>query len=264
MQGELPTHPALLDWLAAEFVDGGWSPKKMHRLIVLSATYRQSSAARPDLFTRDPANTLLGRQARFRLPAELIRDAALRSSGLLWDAIGGESVRPPQPDSVADLQYSMAWAESTGKSRYRRGLYIWIQRTATYPLLMNFDAPDRTVSTARRELSNTPLQALNLMNDPVFVEAAQALAAEALKESGNDADRITHIYQRCYSRKPTPQERELLSNYLERRRNMARQNPHSAETMPTADLIGVEPAEAVAWYGASRAILNSDEFLTRE
>jgi len=239
MQGEPPTHPELLDWLASEFIDIGWSIKKMVRLMVTSATYRQSSHARKDLSAVDPGNALLGRQSRFRLPAELIRDAALRSSGLLNDTVGGESIRPPQPEGVADLQYSMKWEETKDRTKYRRGLYVFVQRTANYPLLMNFDAPDRTVTCARREVSNTPLQSLNLMNDPVFVEAAQALAARVLMKP--KAERIAYLFRLCYSRDPSSRERDLLLSYLATRGD-----------------------EQAGWFGASRSLLNSDEFITRE
>ncbi len=262
MQGERPTHPELLDWLAAEFRDNGWSMKKTIRLLVTSSTYRQSSKPRPDLEGKDPANNLLARQTRLRLPAELIRDSALIAAGLLMDEVGGESIRPPQPEGVADLQYSMKWEETQGRKRYRRGLYIHTQRTAAYPLLMNFDAPDRLVSCARRESSNTPLQPLNLMNDPVFVEAAQALAYRVLRQPA--AARLEFLYRIGYQREPSPRERDTMLSYLERRRELARHNPKAAEAMPLGDLAGIDQAEASAWFGASRALLNSDEFLTRE
>ena len=186
-QGEKPTHPELLDWLATEFVERGWSRKAICRLIVTSSTYRQRSEVRADLANRDPENTLLARQSRLRLPAELIRDSALQAGNLLLDTVGGPSVRPPQPEGVTDLVYSFKWTESTGESRYRRGIYVQTQRTAMYPLLMNFDSPDRTVTCSRREISNTPLQALNLLNDPVFTEVAQALAARVLREASAPA-----------------------------------------------------------------------------
>jgi hypothetical protein len=233
-QGEAPSHPELLDWLASEFIQRGWSIKGMVRLMVTSAAYRQASGARPELDSIDPANILLARQSRFRLPAELIRDATLRASGLLNDTVGGESIRPPQPEGVADLQYSMKWEETRDRNKYRRGLYVFVQRTANYPLLMNFDAPDRTVSCTRRETSNTPLQPLNLMNDPVFVEAAQALAARILEQPA--AQRVGYAFRLCYARQPSGRERDLLLSFLDRR----------------------------DWFGASRALLNSDEFLTRE
>jgi len=263
-QGEKPSHPELLDWLAAEFMDRGWSRKHIIRLIVTSKTYRQSSAARKELAARDPDNLLLARQARFRLPGELIRDAALAAGGLLMDSVGGESVRPPQPEGVSDLQYSFKWTETPGQARYRRGLYIHTQRTAMYPLLMNFDGPDRTVACARRETSNTPLQSLNLMNDPVFVEMAQALAARLIKERRNAGERIHHAFRICYSRPPSPRERDLLASYLEKRKSAARNNPGFAQSLPAGGFTGVDPAEAAAWFGASRSLLNSDEFLTRE
>jgi hypothetical protein len=233
-QGEAPSHPELLDWLASEFIHRGWSIKSMVRLMVTSATYRQASDAREELESIDPANILLARQSRFRLPAELIRDATLRTSGLLNDTVGGESIRPPQPDGVADLQYSMKWEETKDRNKYRRGLYVFVQRTANYPLMMNFDAPDRTVSCTRRETSNTPLQPLNLMNDPVFVEAAQALAARILEQPA--AQRVDYAFRLCYARQPNGRERDLLLSFLDRR----------------------------GWFGVSRALLNSDEFLTRE
>lgn len=233
-QGEQPTHPELLDWLASEFQDSGWRIKRMVRLLVTSATYRQTSDARADLAAADPQNTLLGRQSRLRLPAELIRDAALRVSGLLNERVGGESIRPPQPDGVADLQYSMKWEETTGADRYRRGLYIFLQRTAAYPLLMAFDVPDRTVSCSRRETSNTPLQPLNLMNDPVFVEAARALAARI--EQAPEAQRVDRAFALCFGRPPSAREKDAVLSHVARR----------------------------GWFGASRALLNTDEFLTRE
>ncbi|MBM3774484.1 MAG: DUF1553 domain-containing protein, partial [Acidobacteria bacterium] len=259
-QGEKPTHPELLDWLASDFIDGGWRIKRMVKQMVTSAAYRQSSAARPELMTRDPANTLLARQNRLRLPAELVRDSALQASGLLWPLVGGESIRPPQPEGIADLAYSLKWKETAGRARYRRGIYLHVQRTAQYPLLMNFDAPDRTVTCSRRENSNTPLQALNLLNDPVFTEAADALAARILEEGGgNQSERIDFAYQVALARKPDPGERDALASYLARRIKMAR--PESP-AIPGFD--SASPAEASAWFGAARVLLNLDEFLTRE
>ncbi len=236
-QGEKPSHPELLDWLAAEFVDRGWSVKRMVRLLVTSASYRQSSNARPDLAAVDPANALLARQSRLRLPAELIRDSALAASGLLMESVGGASIRPPQPEGVADLQYSTKWEETAGRERYRRGLYVHIQRTAGYPLLMNFDAPDRTTACSRRESSTSPLQALNLMNDPVFVEAAEALAERISREGPDDAARAGLLFRLCVGRGPNAAERDLVQSHVARRRG---------------------------WFGAARALLNADEFLTRE
>ncbi len=245
-QGEKPSHPELLDWLASEFRERGWSVKHLVRLMVTSEAYRRSSNARPDLLARDPDNTLLARQVRLRLPAEFIRDAALQAGGLLMDQVGGESVRPPQPEGVSDLQYNFKWEDTAGRARYRRGLYIQIQRTAMYPLLMNFDAPDRLTACARRERSNTPLQPLNLMNDPGFAEAAQALVARLLERPANE--RVDHAYLICYGRQPSAAERDLVLSHVARR----------------AALAGGNNKEEAAWYGVSRALLNSDEFLTRE
>jgi hypothetical protein len=264
MQGEKPSYPELLDWLAARFVDGGWSMKALNRMIVTSATYRQSSRIRPDLLTRDPGNALLARQSRVRLPAELIRDSALAVSGLLLDTVGGESVRPPQPEGIADQSYSLKWVETAGTTRYRRGLYIQTQRTAMYPLLGNFDAPDRTVTCARRENSNTPLQALNLMNDPVFTEAAQALASRLLKASGTEQDRVKRAFMLCYARPPSPKDLDTLLTYLQRRRALAQADDSAAPPLSAAHLADVNPADATAWFGLSRALMNSDEFINRE
>jgi hypothetical protein len=173
-QGERPSHPELLDWLATEFRERGWSMKAVHRLIVTSAVYRQSSTARPELLTRDPHNRMLARQASLRLSAEQIRDAALAVSGLLNPALGGPSVYPPQPESVAKEGFENHWTASQGRNRYRRGLYTFIQRTSPFAQNVLFDAPPLSRICTRRERSDTPLQALTLLNDEVFVEAAQA------------------------------------------------------------------------------------------
>ncbi|MEZ5362223.1 MAG: DUF1549 and DUF1553 domain-containing protein [Bryobacterales bacterium] len=192
VQGAKPTHPKLLDWLASEFVKQGWSRKRMLRLLVTSATYRQASVDRPELAERDPNNDWLARQNRLRLPAELIRDNALAVSGLLNPAIGGKSVHPPQPAGVAELGYSKKeWPEDLGPDRYRRGLYIDIRRTSPYPFLITFDAPDTLTTNVSRQRSNTPLQALNLLNDPVFLEAAQALALRVSKSGKISPDAST-------------------------------------------------------------------------
>ncbi len=178
LQGEAPSHPQLLDWLASELVDSGWRLKHVHRLIVTSATYRQTCATRKDLVDADPENILLARQTRRRVEAEIVRDLALSASGLLDRKVGGPSVRPPQPAEYSALTYanSAKWQTSPGGDRYRRGLYTFFQRTSPYPMLMTFDSPDSNECIARRASSNTPLQALTIWNDPVFVECAQALA----------------------------------------------------------------------------------------
>lgn len=240
--------------------------KRMHKLIVMSATYRQSSAARPDFAERDPGNTLLVRQNRLRLSAELVRDAALQVSGLLYPAIGGESIRPPQPESVSKLTYgSSKWEENQGRERYRRGLYIHYQRTSPYPQLVNFDAPDTNVSAAQRRRSNTPLQALNLLNDPVFFEAAQTMAVRVLRESESGwNDRLDTAFQLCLSRKPTRSERSRLSSYYEQQKKLNDRDVEALKQLTPNPVPGVEPEDVAAWTGLSRVLLNLDEFITRE
>ncbi len=262
-QGEKPTHPELLDWMASEFRDTGWSMKRMHRLIVSSATYRQNSYVRPEVKERDPDNSLLSRQIRLRLPAELVRDAALSSSGLLNTSVGGRSIRPPQPTGIAELGYgnNVKWPESKGPDRYRRGLYIHFQRTTPYPQLMNFDAPDSNVACTRRSRSNTPLQALNLLNDPVFFEAAQGFAVRLLAETSSN--RVDHAFLLALGRKPTAKERERLAKYVDDQQTYFQANPTAAKAlnpMTTA----AEPAEMAAWVAAGRVLLNLDEFIVRE
>jgi hypothetical protein len=267
-QGEKPSHPELLDWLAAQFVDSGWKRKALIKLIVTSATYRQSSHARPQIDARDPGNALLSHQSRLRLPAELIRDSALQVSELLYPAIGGRSVRPPMPKGVMDLAYGtdVGWPESTGRERYRRGLYIHFQRTVPYPQLMNFDAPDATAAVCKRERSNTSLQALNLLNDPVFVEAAQALAARLLREKAGEAiaPRIDHLFQLCLSRAPSRREAELATDYYQRQTGIFEKDTAAAAALFPLDVPGASRIETAAWTSLASAILNLDEFITRE
>ncbi len=189
-RGDRPSHPELLDWLATEFVRLGWSRKALIRTIVVSATYRQTSRSRPDLHDRDPNNVWLARQSRLRLEAEVLRDVALATGGLLAPRVGGPSVRPPQPPGISELTYAGAakWVESTGPDRYRRGLYTWFQRTSPYPMLMAFDAPDSNVCAVKRERSNTPLQALTLLNDAAFFECAQALGRRIVSGSADGTE----------------------------------------------------------------------------
>jgi hypothetical protein len=265
-QGAKPSHPELLDWLAAEFMEKGWSRKRMHKLIVMSAAYRQSSDARPDLGERDPDNTLLARQSRLRLSAEFVRDAALSASGLLYPKIGGESVRPPQPEGITKLTYGGAkWIESTGNDRYRRGLYIHYQRTSPYPQMVNFDAPDANTSCTRRRRSNTPLQALNLLNDPVFVEAAQALAVRVLREQpGGWDERIDHAFEIALGREPDSFEKQRLAAFFKEQKSIYDRNPKLASEIAPFVPVGVEPVEMAAWVGVGRTLLNLDAFITRE
>ena len=266
-QGEKPSHPELLDWLARDFMDHGWSLKHLHKRIVMSATYRQSSKARPELDAVDAANRWLARQSRLRLPGELVRDSALAVSGLLYPTIGGESVRPPLPEGLADLAYgsSLDWDESEGRDRYRRGLYILFQRSVPYPQLMNFDMSERTATECSRERSNTPLQSLNLLNDPVFVEAAQALAVRLLTQGGASiGDRLRYAFDLALARPPKPTEIEAMSEYYRKQTAILEDDLESARKMFPLDLPGVSPLEGAAWVGVGSVLLNLDEFITRE
>jgi hypothetical protein len=234
---------------------------------VTSATYRQSSNARPEIESRDPENRLLARQSRLRLPAEAIRDSALAASGLLNPEVGGKSVRPPQPAGIAELGYanSVKWVESKGPDRYRRGLYIHFQRTTPYPQLMTFDAPDSTVACSRRRTSNSPLQALNLLNDPVFFEAAQALALRVITEQpGPFNERLDHMYRISLARRPSATERERLRKLYEDQSALLEGDRTAAGTIAPARPERVNAVEAAAWMGVSRVVLNLDEFITRE
>jgi hypothetical protein len=278
-QGEQPSHPELLDWLASEFMASperqrgeGWSLKKLHALIVTSATYRQSSQTRPDLAARDPVNVLLARQGRQRLEAEVLRDAALASSGLLARRVGGPSVRPPQPAGISELSYagSVRWVESTGADRYRRGVYTWFQRTSPYPMLMTFDAPDSNVCAVRRERSNTPLQALTLLNDAAFVECAQALGRRIVAEVPAGAgdvtrERVRHGFRLCLAREPSSVEAERLARLVGEFREQCRARPEAAaKLVGTQKPAGADVPEAAAWVALARALMNLDEFVTRE
>jgi mono/diheme cytochrome c family protein len=261
-QGSLPSHPELLDWLACELMAPSslnvehstlnvqrlapWSLKHLHRLIVTSATYRQSSKARPDLAIIDPNNKLLARQNRLRLDAEIVRDVCLTASGLLNDKIGGPSVFPPQPDGVMTLgQSRREWKPSTGPDRYRRGMYTFFWRATPHPALMVFDSADGFSTCTRRLRSNTPLQALTLLNDEAYHEFAQALAARIIKEGPKgDPARIDHAFRLCLSRPPSKAEKQRLLELLNKE-------------LASAD-------ESTAWAGVSRVLLNLDETITRE
>ena len=267
-QGDVPSHPELLDWLAGEFMDGGWSMKRMHKLIVMSATYRQSSEARPELLERDPENTWVARQNRLRLPSEVLRDSALFAGGLLAPEIGGPSVYPPQPKGVAELTYDWdteRWPESTGPDRYRRGLYTFFRRTAPYPQMMIFDAPDSHRAASRRRRSNTPLQALNLLNDEVFLEAARGLALRVVTDSPPDwRTRLDHMFQITLGRPPSaPEASELLQSYR-RQTLLLHQVPAEVTRLIQLDWSEHDPVQLAAWTGVGRILMNTDEFITRE
>jgi hypothetical protein len=264
-QGSPPSHPELLDWLATEFQQRGWSLKAVQRLITTSATYRQSSRLRSDLAKIDPENRKLARQARLRLDAELVRDAALTASGLLTPEVGGPSVFPPQPDGVMNLgQIRRTWKADTGAERYRRGLYTYFWRATPHPLLTVFDAPDATQTCTRRVRSNTPLQALTLLNDAAFYEFAQALAARVLAEPLSDDDaRITLAFRICLARSPAEPEAQRLAELLDHQRADFQDHPKDARQIaPNASANDL--TERAAWTTLARVLLNLDEFITRE
>jgi hypothetical protein len=274
-QSEAPSHPELLDWLAVAFMDGGWSQKKLHEQIVCSATYRQSSRVTPDLHARDPYNRLLARGSRFRVEGEIVRDIALSASGLLNPAVGGRSVFPPLPGFLVLPPVSYGpkiWPEDTGPNRYRRGLYTFRYRSVPYPMLQTFDAPNGDASCVRRSRSNTPLQALMTLNEPVFLDCARALAMRTLADGGaTDAERIVYAFRRCVSRPPTTEERtellKLLSKQQERFARpdakpweLAASDPAHPPQLPK----GIMPVQAAAWTVVSRVLLNLDETITKE
>lgn len=278
VKGDAPTHPELLDWLACELMspqsrlhtgDKPWSMKHIHRLIVTSATYRQSSRITPELRERDDQNKLYARGPRFRMDAEMIRDNALTAAGLLSLKMGGESVHPYQPPGIWEAKVGGAplrYRISDGEDAYRRGIYTVIKRTSPYPSFITFDAPNRNTCVVRRPRSNTPLQSLTLLNDPVYVEAAGALAKRVLAEqpSGSVEDRIRHAFQLCTARLPDAHELSLLEK-LYREQLAASQSAGTQtqkllrETRPA----GTNAAEFSAWYSVASAILNLDETITK-
>jgi hypothetical protein len=271
-QGMLPTHPELLDWLAIELMDNGWSLKKLTKTIVMSAAYRQSSQSTPEKLARDPGNRLISRGPRDRLSAEQIRDQALFVSGLLSRKIGGPSVMPPQPDGLWQVVYSSdQWLTSQGDDRYRRGLYTFWRRTNPYPSAMALDATSRETCTIRRVSTNTPIAAFALLNDPVYVEAAQSLAREVVKFAGADAAaRATYAFRRVLARPPAVAEVERLVKFFEAERQHYERNADAARKLtasgsgePSATPEGTktEVAELAAWTVVSNVLLNLDETL---
>ncbi len=274
-QCEPPSHPQLLDWLAVEFMDSGWSLKKLHRLIVTSATYRQSSHVTPDLLSRDPYNRLLARGPRFRVDAEIVSDIALSASGLLNPKVGGPSVYPPAPDFLFLPPASYGpkiWKEEKEADRYRRAIYTHRYRSVPYPMLQVFDAPNGDMSCVRRARSNTPLQALTTLNEPLFMESARALAARTLAKGGaTDAERISYAFRRCLSRKPDQEETAQLLTLLTKQQTrlkdgwldvwgLAGLEPGKTSAVPK----GATPVQLAAWTAVSRVLLNLDETITKE
>jgi len=270
-QGELPTHPELLDWLACEFRDSGWDVKHMIRLIVTSRTYRQSSSLQPAALAVDPANRLLASQNPRRLEAEFVRDNALAIAGLLrLDEIGGPSVKPYQPDGYyASLQFpNRSYAADADERQWRRGLYTHWQRTFLHPMMANFDAPARDECAAARTASNTPQQALTLLNDPAFVEAARVFAARLLEDrtAGDDAARIRLAYRLALNRAPRDAELTSLTGFLATQRATFKATPADAEKSLAVGLAPrpkLDPIEHAAWTQLSRVLLNTQEVITR-
>jgi hypothetical protein len=263
LQGTFPTHPALLDWLAVELVKKGWSIKKMHKLIVMSATYRQASRVTPELLRRDPDNRLLARAPRIRLEAEVIRDSALRASGLLSPKVGGPSVFPPQPAGVTTegTYGGLEWKASPGADRYRRSLYTFSKRTMPFALYTTFDGPSGEVCTARREVSNTPLQALTLLNDPVFTEAGQALGRLMMTKAGSTEERLEYLFRRCLNRSPSPEEvKKLVQFYQAQKLRLAKKQLNAAAIAGPGE---AEVNERAAWTLLARVLFNLDEFMTK-
>ncbi len=274
-QGAWPSHPDLLDWLAVELIESGWNLRHVLALMVTSATYRQSSHVTPGLLEKDPRNRLLARGPRFRMTAEMIRDSALSVGGLLVSKLGGPSVRPYQPKglwvevAVADDSYSGGpYVQDHGPELYRRSLYTWWKRTCPPPNLSAFDAPDREFCRVQRSRTNTPLQALVLLNDPTFVEAARGLAERTMLEGGESPEeKIAHAFRRATSRPPELAETKILLAAFERYRDSFRRNPEAArkvlavgESKPSTRLDHVDLA---AWTAIASMLLNLDETITK-
>jgi mono/diheme cytochrome c family protein len=268
VQGERPSHPELLDWLATEFVRQHWSMKAMRRLIVTSATYRQSSRVSPSLLARDPQNVLLARGPRFRVDAETIRDVALSAAGVLSDRIGGPSVFPPQPPGISELSYGATpWPTSKGPDRFRRGLYTYLKRTSLYPGLTTFDAPTTETTCPMRVRSDTPLQALQVLNDSVFIEAAQALARRIVKEAPPE-NRIDLAFCLCMSRPPTETEASAVRRFYDQQLSRFRGGSLRADLLTSSEAFpkpkDTDLNDLAAWTTVARALLNLDETVTKE
>ena len=263
-QSSPPSHPQLLDWLAIRFMDDGWSFKKLHRLIVTSQTYKQSSSSNSAGETVDPENILLWRGPRLRLDAEEVRDSALRSAGILSNKMLGPSVYPPQPASVTTEGAfgALSWIASTGEDRYRRSLYTFAKRTAPFAFANTFDAPTGEACIVRRDKSNTPLQALTLLNDVTIIEAAQALGKHLVETPGTPEQQAAEAFQRCFSRAPGAQELTAVLDFYQRQNQRFTAAPDAAKS-----LAGDGPTESIipraAWTAVARALMNMDEFVTK-
>jgi hypothetical protein len=269
----VPVHLALLDWLAVDFVENGWSHKHLVRRIVTSRVYQQDSRATPDLLERDPTNRLLARGPRFRADAEVVRDLALSVSGLLHHQVGGPSIFPPVPENVLAYNYVRPtyWNPPTDATRYRRSLYLFRKRSMPDPALSAFDAPNGDAACARRVRSNTPLAALTSLNEPVFVEAAQGLALRLWRECGpTDAGRVDHAYRLCTGRPARPEEVKVVLALLENTRERLRRGDLPAGEIafsrflrPSELPADATPTDLAAWAVVARVLLNLDETLTK-
>ncbi len=270
-QCEPPTHPALLDWLSVEFMENGWSMKHLHKLMVMSAAFRQSSTVTPEVLGQDPGNQFFARGPRYRLSAEAIRDSALRISGLLSEEMGGPPVMPYQPNGIWRQvgRNEPKWVAAKDERRFRRGIYVVYRRAAPYPSFVNFDAPDRGACVIKRPRTNTPLQALTLLNDPAYLEMALALGVRMMQEPGssNIQDRAAHGFRLCLSRQPKAAELENLVRFYQTELARLRKNPSAAEELlkaipgyrPPRDL---NPVETAAWFFVANVLLNLDETIT--
>ena len=262
-QSEPPSHPDLLDWLAVTLRDDlGWSMKKLHRLIVTSATYRQDSTATPALVDRDPKNVLLARGPRVRLEAEVIRDGMLKAAALLSEKMYGPGVRPPQPEGVTEVAYgNPKWNPSTGEDRYRRSIYTFQKRTAPFAMATTFDGPTGEACVARREVSNSALQALTLLNDPMFVEIAQALGRAVMAADPDDGARLAELGRRVLSRPFAADESQALLAYLATQR--ARLAAGDLDPVKLAGGESPDVVERAAWTLVARAVMNLDEAIVK-
>ncbi len=261
-QGDPPSNPELLDWLAVEFMDNGWLQKKLHKTIVMSATYRQSSRLTPESLEKDPENKLLARGPRVRLDAEQLRDSLLKTSGLLSAKIGGPSVFPPQPAGAADGTYGAGpWKPSEGEDRFRRGLYTFTKRTAPFAMTTTFDGPSGESCLARRETSNTPLQSLTMLNDVMLTDFTQALAKLAVEFKGTTDEKMAFLFRSCLVRSPKLDELAILVKFFEAQRERFKAEPKRADAVAGA---GADAIDRAAWAAVARTILNLDEFITKE
>ncbi|MBM3848074.1 MAG: DUF1553 domain-containing protein, partial [Verrucomicrobia bacterium] len=268
-QGELPSHPELLDWLATELVSSRWNLKHMLKLMTTSAAYRQTSKVSPELLQRDPDNVLLARGPRFRLSAEMVRDQALFVSGLLSSKMYGPPVKPPQPKMGLNAAFGSGtdWETSAGEDQHRRALYTTWRRSNPYPSMATFDAPNREVCTVRRDRSNTPLQALVTLNDPVYIEAAQGLARRMIKAGADARERALHGFRLCVSRAPNEKELSTLLSVFDRALKRFQDAPAKAGALlmqPATDK-AEDPgtAEVAAWTVVGSVLLNLDETLMK-